>query len=415
MTRKERRRARIIRKRIVQFLFMTAVILFMVVLGEIDNFSKNKKEDKIDTGVSYGEYYNNEKDGDIAGDKTDMKDGGSFIKVNTDPSSYTVLVNREYPMPEDYVPEDLVVPAVEFSYTGIYEKSYMRKVAADAIKDMFEKAYTKKKYKLKVVSAYRSYSRQMAIYNNNVNTRGEEQTNQVSAKPGCSEHQTGLAIDISTDTVNCAIDNTFGESDEGKWVAKNCHKFGFIIRYPEGKSDITGYSYESWHLRFVGVNLASYLYKNQLTLEEYYKTTTEDQKIPEEEYIQDNDELDNDEPEMTAAPTPQTTKYITEKETEKPEVVETEEPEIVTPKPVERPTKKPEKTPEIKETEKPKVTKKPKATPKPSEMPDKAEPAKTPAPVKEPAETVVPTTEPVQTEPASSPLPEDETQNGQTE
>ena len=218
-----------------------------------------------------------------------------------------------------------------------------------------------------------------------------------------------------THTVNCAIDNTFGESDEGKWVAKNCHKFGFIIRYPYGKSDITGYSYESWHLRFVGVNLASYLYKNQLTLEEYYKTTTEDQRIPEEEYIQDNDELDNDEPEMTAAPTPQTTKYITEKETEKPEVVETEEPEIVTPKPVERPTKKPEKTPEIKETEKPKATKKPKVTPKPSEMPDKAEPAKTPAPVKEPAETVMPTTEPVQTEPASSPLPEDETQNGQTE
>ena len=134
-----------------------------------------------DTGVSSGtmdssgEYYNN--NDDEPGEEN-MENIDNFstsiplIKVNTDPASYTVLVNREYPMPGDYVPDDLMIPKAAYSYEGIYEKSYMRKVAAKAIEKMFAEAKKSKKYEFKIVSAYRSYTRQKAIYENNVNTRG---------------------------------------------------------------------------------------------------------------------------------------------------------------------------------------------------------------------------------------------------
>lgn len=212
-------------------------------------------------------------------DNLDIKTKTPLIKINTDPTSYTVLVNKEYPMPKDYVPQDLTIPNVSYSYSGIYEKSYMRSVAASAIEKMFAEAKKKEKFELKVVSAYRSYSRQKAIYENNVNMRGEEETMMVSAPPGCSEHQTGLAVDVSSDTVKYTLEESFALSPEGKWIAKNCHNFGFIIRYPKGKSNITGYSYEPWHLRYVGVNLATYIHKKKITLEEYYKTTTVECKI----------------------------------------------------------------------------------------------------------------------------------------
>jgi len=153
-----------------------------------------------------GEYYNNKSPGDDnMDDEKNYSTSVPLIKVDTAPASYTVLVNRDYPMPEDYVPEDLTIPGVGYSYNGIYEKSYMRKAAAKAIEKMFAAAKKKKKLDLKVVSAYRSYERQKAIYQNNVNIRGEKDTNKVSAQPGCSEHQTGLAIDVSSDTVNCTI------------------------------------------------------------------------------------------------------------------------------------------------------------------------------------------------------------------
>lgn len=204
-----------------------------------------------------------------------------LIKINTNPASYTVLVNKYYPMPKDYVPKDLTIPDVKYSYSGVYEKSYMRSVTARAIECMFAEA-KKKKFELKVVSAYRSYERQKVIYENNVNTQGKEKTQMVSAQPGCSEHQTGLAVDVSSDSVGCTIEESFALCPEGKWIARNCQNFGFIIRYPKGKSNITGYSYEPWHLRYVGVNLAKYIYKKNLTLEEYYNTTAVEDRVLEE-------------------------------------------------------------------------------------------------------------------------------------
>ena len=117
-----------------------------------------------------------------------------------------------------------------------------------------------------IQSGYRSYSKQNNIYNNYVTWDGKEKADTYSARPGHSEHQTGLAFDLNT------IDDSFTYTAEGKWVNNNCYLYGFIIRYPKGKDNITGYMHESWHLRYVGEDLAKKLYNdgNWLTLEEYF-------------------------------------------------------------------------------------------------------------------------------------------------
>lgn len=117
-----------------------------------------------------------------------------------------------------------------------------------------------------ISSGYRSYWDQKSIYNNYVSRDGQANADTYSARPGHSEHQTGLAFDLNT------IDDSFSNTYEGKWVHDNCYRFGLILRYPKGKENITGYIHESWHLRYVGNELASKLYNggDWITLEEYY-------------------------------------------------------------------------------------------------------------------------------------------------
>ena len=117
-----------------------------------------------------------------------------------------------------------------------------------------------------IASGYRSYWTQNTLYNNYVALDGKEEADTYSARPGHSEHQTGLAFDLNS------VEESFANTDEGKWVKDNCYRYGLIIRYPKGKENITGYMYESWHLRYVGVDLATKLYNNGdwLTLEEYF-------------------------------------------------------------------------------------------------------------------------------------------------
>lgn len=304
--------------------------------------------DTSDTGYEYydGEGLNNE---DTAMETSRPKEASPLIKVDTREDSITVLVNREYRMSADYIPADLVVPEVRFSFYGTYEKSYVRQVTADALKKLFE-AGERENVILKVVSGYRSYARQKAIYDSNVSKRGARETNKVSAKPGASEHQTGLTVDVSSDAVGCALEERFGETPDGKWLAANCYKYGFIIRYPKHKSGITGYSYEPWHIRYVGRRLATHLYKRGITLEEYYQTTTVDEQIKEPQgKIHDIAEDDKNEPQMTAAPTPKPNHKIT---STRPTAVPTKAPAAYQPR----------------KTAKPKPTKKPgaaKSTPKP--------------------------------------------------
>lgn len=346
-------------------------------------FSGNQTDkQKQDTTSSEYEYYYNDniqpedKVGKVSA--SPKATAAPLIEVDTDPESITVLVNREYLLPEEYVPVDLVVPDVPFSFYGTYEKSYMREVAANALEKLFAGA-KEQGISLKGVSAYRSYSRQKEIYNRNVNTKGKKKANLVSALPGSSEHQTGLTIDVSASSVGCSLEESFGETNEGKWLAKNCYKYGFIIRYPKGKESITGYSYEPWHIRYVGKNLAKRLHKKNLTLEEYYQTTTVDNKVKPDQQVQDTDVNAPDDAQMTSAPTPNPSYKAKAKKTKTPTPTKT---------PKVKATKKPTKTPKPKQTKTPTATKTPVKTPKPvvtktPEVATKA-PQKTPEPTKVP-------------------------------
>ena len=189
--------------------------------------------------------------------------------IDTKPDSLTVLINKDFSLPSDYIPADLTIPDVPFSFSSYSEKKMMRAEAASALEDLFAAA-SSEGLNLYGVSGYRSYQRQLAIYNKNLAENGAERTNQYSAMAGYSEHQSGLAIDVSTISINNRLDVTFSGTPEGRWLDANCWKYGYIIRYPEGKSNITGYAYEPWHIRYVGKDLAKELTENDMTMEEYY-------------------------------------------------------------------------------------------------------------------------------------------------
>jgi zinc D-Ala-D-Ala carboxypeptidase len=178
-----------------------------------------------------------------------------------------ILVNKQNPVNQDYKPDDLT--AMEY-YAPEREASgrYMREPAAAAFIQLVETAALDG-LELKMTTAYRSYEYQKIIYDNYLNQFGEEEANSFSAKPGQSEHQTGLAVDVSSPRVNYELEEPFGDTPEGKWLASRAHEFGFILRYPKGKEEITGYTYEPWHLRYVGLFVAKEIYNQDITLEEY--------------------------------------------------------------------------------------------------------------------------------------------------
>jgi zinc D-Ala-D-Ala carboxypeptidase len=191
--------------------------------------------------------------------------------VIQNPDNILALVNKDQGLPETYKPSDLIIPNVQFSFgKEDIPKSYLRKEAAMALEQMFLAA-GKEQIELFAVSGYRSYNKQQAIYNLEIQKWGEEKAVQAVALPGHSEHQTGLAMDITSRSVQFKLTEEFGQTLEGKWVAENAHKFGFIIRYPKGKEHITGYQYEPWHIRYVGKKAAKVIFEKGLTLEEYFE------------------------------------------------------------------------------------------------------------------------------------------------
>ncbi|RYG74262.1 carboxypeptidase [Lentibacillus lipolyticus] len=184
------------------------------------------------------------------------------------PHDILVLVNKENKLPDNFVPKNLTVPDVRFPYEGFYQKMQMRKVAARALEDMFQAA-DNAGIELFAQSGYRSFKRQDAIFASNVRKQGEEAANKVSARPGESEHQTGLTMDVTSRDIGFHLTEEFGKTDEGKWVKKHAADYGFIIRYPKGKQAITKYQYEPWHLRYVGKKAATAIMEQGITLEEY--------------------------------------------------------------------------------------------------------------------------------------------------
>lgn len=185
-----------------------------------------------------------------------------------------ILINKENLLLHDYVPHDLVVLDKNKGNFRKYMDSNLKPmVRREMIKDLSQMLSDAKKegFSLIVDSAYRSYDYQYVIFNDNVKKLGYEEAKKVVALPGASEHQTGLCIDIAYYYGGKFNDNVTDEDKEVKWLKKNCHKYGFILRYPKGKENITGYNYEPWHYRYVGKRLAGILHDNDETLEEYYE------------------------------------------------------------------------------------------------------------------------------------------------
>jgi D-alanyl-D-alanine carboxypeptidase len=200
---------------------------------------------------------------------TTPPDDPQYIVPDTDAESVSVIVNPNYKLPDNYEPKDLVYPDVRFTFNEKIEKRMMREEAARALEELFEAAEVDGIY-LAGVSAYRSHSTQTALFNRYVERDGLEKAKTYSAEPGTSEHETGLAIDVSGSDGKCAAQDCFGGTVEAVWLENNSAQHGFIIRYPEGKQDVTGYKYEPWHLRYVGVGIAQHIVAEGLTLEEYY-------------------------------------------------------------------------------------------------------------------------------------------------
>ncbi|MDE5583161.1 MAG: D-alanyl-D-alanine carboxypeptidase family protein, partial [Ruminococcus sp.] len=154
-----------------------------------------------------------------------------------------LVVNKSYALPSDYDPK-------------------MNEEAMQQFNVLAESARAEG-LSIYLSSGYRSYSYQETIYNNYVLWNGQEIADTFSARAGHSEHQTGLAIDVNT------IDDSFADTPEAKWLAEHAHEYGFIVRYPEGKEDITGFKYEPWHIRYLGIEKATEVYNSGLTLEEF--------------------------------------------------------------------------------------------------------------------------------------------------
>lgn len=182
-------------------------------------------------------------------------ENGGYIEGQALPKEPTyvdgvLIANKKYPLPADFAPGENEEARAAFE-----------KMAADAKKAGFD---------ITAFSTYRSYEYQETLYNNYVNRDGKENADRYSARPGYSEHQTGLAFDIGEKgKEDLWLTAEFGESEAGKWLVENADKYGFILRYPKGKEAITGYMYESWHFRYLGVDLATKVKESNLTLEEY--------------------------------------------------------------------------------------------------------------------------------------------------
>ncbi|WP_422122196.1 D-alanyl-D-alanine carboxypeptidase family protein [Planococcus sp. X10-3] len=186
------------------------------------------------------------KDATVYPESIELPEEPTFVKG-------ILLANKQNPLPSDYAPG-----------TDPEAKSAFDLLRAEALESGID---------LTAFSVFRDFNRQKELYDGYVAKDGEEKADRYSARPGFSEHQTGLAFDIGeTGQEQHWAKATFGETEAGKWVAENAHRFGFILRYPEDKEQLTGYMHESWHFRYVGVQVATEIFEADITLEEYLET-----------------------------------------------------------------------------------------------------------------------------------------------
>lgn len=276
------------KKKLIIAVIVILIIIIAITLIFINN--REKKEDEkqlqtsetinpLETKLKEEKYYINnnlQRYLDYAEKKENQNLGASQIitevNCNLDKTKYEdttptnindnnlMLVNKYYYLTEDYTPDDLITLTAKYN-TGV--NSQMRKQAADAFMEMSDAA-TLDNIIIKNASAYRSYQYQVNLYDKYVERDGKQAADTYSARAGFSEHQTGLATDINQ------IDNDFENTDAFKWLQNNAYKYGFILRFPKDKENITGYQYEPWHYRYVGKDVAKQITEENITLEEYY-------------------------------------------------------------------------------------------------------------------------------------------------
>lgn len=177
-----------------------------------------------------------------------------------------IIVNKFYSLKEDYTPENMKVIGLTYSY-GKEGDNQLIDYAYEKFIDLWNAANDAGFY-LMVNSSYRDYQSQKEIYDGRKATQGERKADETAARPGHSEHQTGLVVDMTSKEDPDAA--SFKKSDTYKWLKENAHLYGWIERYPEDKTYLTGYSPESWHWRYVGINAATTMYKENITYDEYY-------------------------------------------------------------------------------------------------------------------------------------------------
>jgi D-alanyl-D-alanine carboxypeptidase len=233
-----------------------------------ENAKEDEKEDDKKVNESAKNPANSSKDNTSKPKEDELPALPASVQVITNPGDLLVSVNKKTVLPSDYKPADLVKPNIKFYFSEDLQKRYLRKDAAEAVEQLFQDAYNND-IALVGVSGYRSYETQKAIFTRNVKSRGFEEANRFSAYPGQSEHQLGLALDVSIKELGYALEQEFGDTKEGKWLAENAHKYGFILSYPKDREAETGYAYEPWHIRYIGKEAAAMIYENDWLLDDY--------------------------------------------------------------------------------------------------------------------------------------------------
>lgn len=186
-----------------------------------------------------------------------------------DPDSIWIIVNKKRPISTTFIPSNLVTPDVKRDSSDSDAEQQVRKEVGSSIESMFADA-KKEGLDLMLASGYRSAALQKTYYDGYVARDGQAAADRYSARPGTSEHQTGLAFDVARGDRKCYLEICFADTPEGKWLAANAYKYGLVLRYQNGKEDITGYQYEPWHFRYVGTALAEQINKSGQTLEEFF-------------------------------------------------------------------------------------------------------------------------------------------------
>lgn len=209
-------------------------------------------------------------------DKFDVK----LANNSSSEDEYLILVNKTNTLSEHYIPEGLTAPDIESSSITPGRSILLKREAAEALKMLLSHAKSDN-IRLYCLSGYRSYLSQRILFENKIRESGKEMADKYVALPGQSEHQTGLALDIADRECinNKLLKPGFGKTKEGVWLRENSWQYGFILRYPRDKEKITGFSYEPWHIRYVGLDAAREITSKKICLEEYISLVNDPEKI----------------------------------------------------------------------------------------------------------------------------------------